>query len=152
MTSIMTNLLRLTSLLFLVFGCDSTPQPMPVPAPNRLFIRYSTPVSSVEDPSSDQNRDILIIGLPGSVEGAGKVHIMDQKTSKETIINATPEGSFSGVVITDAVTDLSIAFENNDGLSPAISFGWLQLGITPRIVSNRTNSHSLVVSAPDHQG
>jgi len=110
------RLLATIGLLILTTACGSSPVPQPVP----FMMRKST--------HAQPQGATLIVGLPGSVAGQGKVHIEDRKTGKRATAVSSGAGSFSLVLRTGSKTDLVAQYENEDGTSDWVSMSEAQTG------------------------
>ena len=133
--------LLLTAALTLV-GCDpqgSSPVPQPVPG----FVRTST--------HDLQQEELLVVGLPGAVAGEGRVHIEDRKGGARVVVNSITAGTFSAVIAARSDEDLSLRFENEDGLSDPLRLREADpLGPHPQLAPS--NTYSDVVSPTDAGG
>lgn len=78
--------------------------PHPEPVPKEAGIRITLGVE-------DKLVPILIVGLPQTVSGPGKIFIASNHQQIETVASA--EGSFAAVIEAQGGDDLGIAFENS---------------------------------------
>jgi len=132
--------LGVTVALGLAAGCgDQVSSPVPQPVPG--MIRQSTP-----SPSGVQ---LLFVGLPGAVAGAGRVHLTYRKSGKGVVVDSAAGGSFAAALTRVALDELEARFENDDGLSDPVPLS-TQLRFPTGPVFGQPKPG--VVSKPDAQG
>lgn len=131
------RLLAAALLLLLMASCGSSPVPQPVP----FMMRKSS--------HNQPQGDTLVVGLPGAVAGAGKVHMRDRVGGRQASAVCNEAGSFSLVIRTGAKVDLEARYENDDGLSDWVSMSRPQSGsLGPALGTPKTG----VVSSVDSRG
>jgi hypothetical protein len=116
----------------------SSPVPQPVPS----YIRKSTPELS--------RKQTLVVGLPKSVAGEGKVHVSDRASGITAIVPAPAAGSFVAILAVGVGADLEVRYESRDGLSEPVSLNVRSIGDHPALTPSY--AVGVPVSSPDAQG
>jgi len=130
--------------LLLFPGCVSTPQPQPVPAPDLGLLRQSTPVKDVAE--------ILLVGLPGAVAGAGRVEVRDTISGEGVAVASTTGGSFAlRLPAPGDPATLELRFTNDDGTSEAVRLGAPGVGSSP-LLEPPSRDRQTLVSLPNATG
>jgi hypothetical protein len=126
----------------LISGCGDQ-ESITVPQPVPHFLRQSIPGA--------HNSTTLLVGLPGAVDGVGKVHVRDPGSSNSVTVSSAQVGSFSAVIALGKDSELEVSFENRDGLSDWVVVPKVEA--TDGIGLSTPNSDGLgIVSPPDAQG
>jgi hypothetical protein len=136
---------RLAVTLWIVVGTwscgDMGSSPVPQPIPD--FVRLSTPALK-------QTKQ-LVVGLPGAVDGEGKVHLGDKATGRKVSAASPAAGSFALAITIDPTKtkELELRFENEDGLSDPVTLPTTRLTYGPTLSAVHGPG---LVSAPDSKG
>ncbi|MCA9672947.1 MAG: hypothetical protein KC503_45460 [Myxococcales bacterium] len=138
-------LLALLAPLASACGDDGVSVPQPVPVPKSSLLRFSSPRAA-------QSR-LLVIGLPGAVEGVGQVEATDIPSGARTVVPSSAQGSFGLLAATSNVSDLEIRFINDEGRSepaPIVQAGRFGGPVLGDPLSNgtvtRANGNTVLVS------
>lgn len=119
-------------------GLDvSSPVPQPVPH----LLRQSTP--------SGARVSKLVLGLPGAVAGAGKVHGLVRDTGASAVAAAAAAGSFALTLAAAEQHTIELRFETDKGISEPVLLPPPRASFGPIL---REPEGPGVVSAPDAGG
>lgn len=120
----------------------SLPQPVPVPAPQLSAILQSTP--------QENQTDVMLVGLPGAVAGAGQVVATTRPSGLVTAVPSNAQGSFALVVARGESIELRYQTPAGERSEAALLAPTRQT-FGPELTESDATPGG-VVSAPDAQG